>query len=231
MWEPQLALADGGWRIVAPHLGGVDGGGDERRTTSIDDYAGEVIDLLDALRIEDAVIGGLSMGGYVTFALFRHAPRYFRGMVLADTRPQADTPEGVEGRKRLLALVLEKGPVAVADEMLPKLLGDTTRRDHQDVVERVRALMLSNSAASISGAITALMTRPDSTPLLSSIHCPTLILVGDQDAVTPLSISQDMQRGIAGSDLAVVPNAGHLSSLERPAAFNAALARFLEHRV
>src|SRR5262245_25639124 len=99
MWEGQLALAEGGWRVVAPQLRGMDGGSQELPVTSIDDYAADVIDLLDALGIDDAVIGGLSLGGYVTFALFRHAPRYFRGMLLADTRALADTPEGIEGRK------------------------------------------------------------------------------------------------------------------------------------
>jgi pimeloyl-ACP methyl ester carboxylesterase len=195
------------------------------------DYAGEVVDLLDVLRIEDAVIGGLSMGGYVTLALFRHAPRYFRGMVLADTRPQADTPEGVEGRKRMLALVREKGAAAVADEMLPKLLSDEAREHHPELVARTRALMLTNSADAIAGAITALMTRPDSTPLLQTIHCPTLILVGDRDVVTPPPLSEGLHAAIAGSELVVIAGAGHLSSLEQPAAFNAALARFLEHRV
>ena len=242
MWEPQLALAELGWRVVAPHLGPVDGidGGTSTpeapasSASSMDDYAGEVVDLLDALRIEDAVIGGLSMGGYVTFALFRHAPRYFRGMVLADTRPQADSPEGVEGRKRMLALVREKGAAgvaAVANDMLPKLLSDDTRQHHPDIVERARALMLANSADAIGGAITALMTRPDSTPLLHTIQCPTLILVGDHDLVTPPPLSEALHRAIAGSELAVIEGAGHLSSLEQPAAFNAALARFLEHRV
>ncbi len=109
MWEPQLALAANGWRVIAPHLRGFDGGSTDPAATSMDDYAGDVIDLLDALHVEDAVIGGLSMGGYVTFALLRHAPRYFRGLVLADTRPQADTPEGVEGRRKMLALVRRKG--------------------------------------------------------------------------------------------------------------------------
>ena len=91
--------------------------------------------------------------------------------------------------------------------------------------------MLSNSAEAIAGAIRALMTRPDSTPLLSSIHCPTLILVGDEDAVTPPSLPKRCIDGIAGSELVVIAAAGHLSSLEQPAAFNAALARFLDHRV
>jgi pimeloyl-ACP methyl ester carboxylesterase len=102
MWEPQLALASHGWRVIAPHLRGFDGGVDEPGDSSVDDYAGDVIDLLDSLHIKDAVIGGLSMGGYVAFALVRRAPSYVRGLILADTRSQADTPEGVENRKKML---------------------------------------------------------------------------------------------------------------------------------
>ena len=89
----------------------------------------------------------------------------------------------------------------------------------------------SNSAEAIAGAISALMTRPDSTPMLATIHCPTLILVGDEDALTPPPLSDEMQRAIAGSELVVVPRAGHLSNIEQPEVFNDALARFLEHRV
>src|ERR1700720_4561144 len=231
MWEPQLTLAGDGWRILAPHYRGMDGGIQDPPATSIDDYAGDVVDLLDSLHVEDAVIGGLSLGGYVAFALLRHAPRYVRGIVLADTRSQADPPEAAEGRTRLLSAVQANGPSAAADEMVPRLLGATTRAEHPDVVERVRTLILSNPAAAITGAITAIMTRLDSTPLLASIHCPTLILVGDEDSLTPPDMSREMQRGIAGSELVVVPKAGHLSSLEQPSAFNAALARFLEHRL
>ena len=231
MFEPQFALAEDGWTVIAPQLRGMDGASGDPPASSIDDYAGDVIDLLDALHVPDAVIGGVSMGGYVTFALFRHAPRYFRAMVLADTRSQGDTPEGIEGRKRMIALVRGKGAPAVADEMLPKLLADATRGQPPEVAERVRALILANSAEAIAGALAALMTRPDSTPLLESIHCPTLVLVGDHDAVTPPPLSEELHRGIAGSELAIVEGAGHLSSIEQPAAFNAALARFLEHRV
>ena len=245
MWEPQLTLADGGWHVVAPQLRGFDlsratpqpssesrGGGDrDPPATSLDDYAGDVIDLLDALHVGEAVIGGVSMGGYIAFAIFRHAPRYFQGMVLADTRPQADTPEGVDGRKRLIALVRSRGVAAVADEMLPKLLADETRQTRPDIVDRVRELVLANSTEAIAGAIAALMTRPDSTPLLAKIHCPTLIVVGDSDVVTPLEVSRAMVGAISGSELDVIAHAGHLSSLEQPAAFNQALARFLEHRV
>jgi 3-oxoadipate enol-lactonase len=231
MWDGQLALAEGGWRVIAPQLRGVDEAAGDPPAASMDDYAGDVIDLLDGLHIQTAVIGGLSMGGYVAFAILRHAARYVQGLILADTRPQADTPDGVEGRKRLLQVVQEKGPSAVADEMLPKLLAETTRTMRPDVVARVRSLVLANSAEAIAGAIRALMTRPDSTPLLPSIHVPTLIVVGEEDAVTPPAVAEEMQRSIHGSELTVIRGAGHLSNVEQPEAFNGALARFLGHRV
>jgi len=231
MWEPQLALAESGWRIIAPQYRGMDGGDGDPPATSVDDYAADIIDLPDALHIEDAVVAGLSMGGYVAFALLRHAATYVRALVLADTRSQADTPEAVEGRKRMIALVRDKGAAAIADEMVPKLLGETTRRTRPQVESRVRSLILPSSSAGISGALTAIMTRPDSTPLLSTIHVPTLIIVGAEDTLTPPAMSQDLQRAISGSRLEVIPEAGHLASLEQPAAFNAELGHFLQHRI
>jgi 3-oxoadipate enol-lactonase len=163
--------------------------------------------------------------------MFRHAPRYFQGIVLADTKSQADSPEAIDGRKQMLRLVEEQGPAAVAEEMIPKLLGETTRRTRPSVVEHVRALVLANSTEAIAGAIRALMTRPDSTPLLPTIHCPALILVGDEDTVTPKAAAEEMHRSTPGSQLATIPGAGHLSNLEDPHAFNATLAQFLNHRV
>jgi pimeloyl-ACP methyl ester carboxylesterase len=231
MWEGQLALADRGWRVLAPQLRGFDGGTGDPPAASMDDYAGDVIDLLDALHIKTAVIGGLSMGGYVAFAVLRLAARYVHGLILADTRPQADTPAAVESRKLLLRVVRDHGPSAVADQMLPKLLGETTQSTRPEVVERVRSLVLASTADAIAGAIHALMTRPDSTPLLASIHVPTLIIVGDQDALTPRPLAEDMHRAIPGSELAVIQAAGHLTNLEDPAAFTGALAHFLDHRV
>jgi pimeloyl-ACP methyl ester carboxylesterase len=231
MWEPQLVLAEQGWRLIVPHLRGFDEGPVGRSATSMDDSAGDVIDLLDSLHVEQAVIGGLSMGGYVTFALLRNAATYFQGLVLADTRPQADTPEGVQARQRMLTLVRDQGPGAVADDMLPRLLGESTRRQRADLVEEVRAIVLSNGTEAIAGAITAMMTRPDSTPLLSTIKLPTLIVVGEEDTLTPPQLSVDMHNAISGSQLVRIPGAGHLSNLEQPAAFNEALITFLNRRV
>jgi 3-oxoadipate enol-lactonase len=231
LWEPQLVLAQHGWRIIAPYLRGFDDAGRDPSASSMDDYAGDVIDLLDALKIDGAVFGGLSMGGYVTFALLRHAAHYFRGLILADTRSQADSPEGVEGRKKMMALVREKGPAAVAVEMMPKLLGETTRRERPEIEAHVKDMVLANSSEAIAGAITALMTRPDSTPLLATIRFPTLVVVGAEDTITPPAMSEELQRAIPGSQLVTIPRAGHLSNLEQPEAFNAALARFLTHRI
>jgi 3-oxoadipate enol-lactonase len=231
MWEGQLAFADSGWRVIAPQLRGFDAGAGEPPASSVDDYAGDVIDLLDALHVKQAVVGGLSMGGYVAFALLRLAARYVQGLVLADTRSQADTPEGIAGRTRLLQLLDDKGPSAVAEEMIPKLLGNTTRLTKPAVVETVRSLALASPAEAIAGAIRALMSRPDSTPLLAAIHVPTLFVVGAEDMLTPPAASEEMHRAIAGSEIVHIPEAGHLSNLEQPERFNAALAAFLSHRV
>ena len=234
MWESQLVLAERGWRIIVPELRGFGDGAGDPPTTSLDDYAGDTIDLLDRLHIDkNIVLGGLSMGGYVAFAMFRHAPTYFRAMVLADTRSlKGDPPEAVVNRKNMQQLVREKGQGAVADALLPKLLCDaTSARCKPDVVELVRKQIESASVGAIVGALDALMTRPDSTPMLSTLRIPVQIIVGAQDALTPPPLSEQMHNDIPGSELAVIPGAGHMSNMEQPAAFNDALGRFLDRRV
>ncbi len=228
MWRNQLEQVPEGWQIIAPDLQGF--GGTARQSgdgPTMDDFATDIEGLLDLLGIERAVIGGLSMGGYITFALFRRAPERFAGMVLADTRAPADTPEGRQGRLALAALVREKGASAAADQLLPKLLGDTTRRERPAVAAGARALIEGCAPDAIVDAIQALLGRPDSTPDLSRIACPTLIIVGDEDVVTPPKDSESMHHAIAGSQLVVLPGTGHLSNLETPEAFSKTLDGFL----
>jgi pimeloyl-ACP methyl ester carboxylesterase len=234
MWDPQLVLAERGWRIIVPELRGFGVGtsaAGDPETTSIDDYAGDTIDLLDQLHVKDAVVCGLSMGGYVAFAMFRHAPTYFRAMVLADTRSQGDSPEAVTNRKNMQQLAREKGQEAIADALVPKLLCDATRAGKPGLVELLRRQIAGNSVESIVGALTALMTREDSTPMLPTLRLPVQIIVGDQDAITPPPLSEQMHTDIPGSQLAVIPGAGHMSNMEQPAAFNEALGHFLDKRV
>ena len=189
----------------------------------MDDMARGILRILDGRAIERAVIGGLSMGGYLTLALYRMAPERFSGMILADTRATADTEEQKAGRRKMIATVREQGPPAIADEMLPKLLGATSHRERPSLAGTVRAMIEGNSADAIAGALEAIMGRPDSTPLLRSITVPTLVLCGDEDVLTPPSDSEALHRGIRGSRFAILPGAGHLSNIEVPQLFSHAL--------
>jgi pimeloyl-ACP methyl ester carboxylesterase len=115
--------------------------------------------------------------------------------------------------------------------MIPKLLGETTRRERPHVVELVRSIGMANAGDTVAGMVRVLMNRPDVTPLLPTIHVPTLIAVGEEDTITPVALSQQMHEAIRGSELAVIPRVGHLPNLEQPDAFNTIVTRFLDHRV
>jgi pimeloyl-ACP methyl ester carboxylesterase len=232
MWRGQLQGVPDGWHLIAPDVRGF--GGETPRAgapPTMDDLAADVEALLNALEIERAVIGGLSMGAYIVFALFRRAPERFNGMVLADTRAQADTPEGRQARRAMSELVRRDGPAAVADQMMPKLLGETTHRERPEVTAEVRRLILLNTAAGIDGAIHAMMTRPDSTPDLARVSVPTLVIVGEEDVLTPVADSELLHQSIARSQLVVLQKAGHLSCLETPDEFSIALGNFLASNI
>jgi pimeloyl-ACP methyl ester carboxylesterase len=248
MWRPQLERVPTGWRMIAPDFRGFgpaaqsadDGSGSggeakhpepqqgsTRDALTLDDLAGDIDALMDALEIAEAVIGGLSMGGYVAFALTRTSPSRFTGMVLADTRAPADTAEGREGRRKMIEMVRAHGPGAVADQMLPRLLGPTTQKTRPEVTTSVRQMIESASADGIASAVQAMLTRPDSTPDLARISWPVLIMVGGEDGITPVTDAEEMNRGVARSRVVVLPAAGHLSNLEAPEAFSRALEDFL----
>jgi pimeloyl-ACP methyl ester carboxylesterase len=227
MWQSQLDRVPDGWRFLAPDLRGFGAGGGVPPSLTVDDYAGDVLALMNALGIETAVIGGLSMGGYVTFALFRRAPERFAGVILADTKAQADTADGRAGRLAMSETLRTRGVGAVVDELLPKLVGETTRRERPEVLAETRQLMEANHPGAIEAALHALMTRPDSTPDLGRVGCPTLVIVGQEDTVTPAADAELLARSIPATELVVLPRVGHLSNLEAPDDFSSALTRFL----
>jgi pimeloyl-ACP methyl ester carboxylesterase len=232
MWRAQLQSVSDGSRFIAPDVRGFGGEmpGPAAEPT-MDDFAGDVEALLNALEIERAVIGGISMGAYVLFALFRRAPERFSGIVLADTRAQADTPDGRQARRAMSELVRRDGPAAVADQMMPKLLGETTHRERPELAAEVRRMILGNTSAGIDAAIHAMMTRPDSTADLERVSVPTLVIVGEEDVLTPVADSEALHRGIERSQLVVLPRVGHLSCLESPDEFSRALSNFLASNI
>jgi len=227
MWRPQLERVPDGWRYIAPDVRGFGPDAAPPGSLTLADAAADLAAFLDHLRLDRAVIGGLSMGGYITMALFRLSPERFDGMLLADTRAEADTPEGLAGRRQMIELVRAKGPGAVADQMLPKLLGAATHAQHPDLIASVRRMIEAATPDAIVAALDAMMARPDSTPDLSRVNCPALILVGAEDEVTPEASARAMEARIERSRVVVLPSAGHLSNLESPDAFSRALSDFL----
>jgi 3-oxoadipate enol-lactonase len=225
MWAPQLDAAPG-WRVLTPPLPGFDGRPLIPDHT-MDAYGRAVLDALDGAGIQRAVFGGLSLGGYVIFGILRQAPERVAGLILADTRTSADTPERRAARDHSIELARRSGASAIADEMLPSILGATTRAGRPDVVARVRALIEAQPVETIAAGLDAMKDRPDSTDVLKRVTVPTAIIVGDEDTITPPSDAEHMQRCVAGSTLVTIPRSGHMANLESPQAFNAAMAAAL----
>jgi pimeloyl-ACP methyl ester carboxylesterase len=230
MWEPQFKAVPPGWRYIAPDLRGFGGSTiapDGDLGPRMDDYAADVLDVLRELNIESAVFAGVSMGGYVTFAMLRRAPSMARGVILVDTRAGADSLEGRANRRSMLALLEREGAAGIARDMIGKLIGATTRTERPEVETVVRRLIIQQSPEAIRGGVLRMMERPDSTAVLQGLTVPVLIVAGDEDTLIPLDESRRMQASCPKAELTIVPRAGHLPNLEQPAAFNAAVAAFL----
>jgi 3-oxoadipate enol-lactonase len=227
LWRPQLDRVPRGWQFLAPDLRGFGREAAPPKSPTMDELAGDVSAFMDALEIDRAVIGGLSMGGYVTMALYRLAPERFTGLVLGNTKAGLDTPEGRAAREQMIELVRGEGPSAVADQMLPKLLGATSHRARPFLEPLVRRLIESNSAEGIEAAIQAIKDRPDSFPTLQRAAVPALIVTSDEDTIIPVSESEEMHRIMPRSQFVVLSAAGHLSNLEVPDDFSEALGTFL----
>jgi pimeloyl-ACP methyl ester carboxylesterase len=231
-WLPQLHRLPPGWRALAPDLRGFRGEGSmvdqpDLAGLTVDRHAADVLAFLANVDVDAAVVVGLSMGGYIAFALLRQAMPRVAALVLANTRATADSAEGLAARDRLISLAEREGVAGVARDMVPKLLGETSRRDQPDLVDAVSRLIEANTVEGIVAATRAMKMRPDSTGDLHRIACPTLIVAGDEDAMIARAEGVAMQGAIRTAELSVLPRCGHLSNLEAPGAFNDTLARFL----
>jgi len=226
MWDPQLGALVGECRCIAIDMRGA-GESPPSPPYTMDRFADDVVGVLDMLQIERAVVVGISMGGYVAFALWRRHPQRIRAFVLADTRATADSPEAAERRRRLMDVAETQGSAGVANAQIAGLVGKTTREKRPDIYDATHRMIAQAAVDGIIGGIEALMTRADSTPTCATITVPTLVIVGDEDVITPAKEMRRMQESIPGSSLEVLRQAGHLSNLERPAAFNTVVSEFL----
>jgi 3-oxoadipate enol-lactonase len=194
---------------------------------SMDLLAADVAAVLDSLGVERAVVGGASMGGYVALAFLAAYPERVAGLALVDSRATADTEEAKQGREKMMELAKSQGAGAVVEEMVPKFFAPTTERERPELIDWVRRLGEVATVEGIVGALAALRDRPDRTDLLARTKVPVAVVVGEHDAITPPESSRSMAESLPGTELTVVPEAGHLAPMEQPHAVADALERLL----
>jgi pimeloyl-ACP methyl ester carboxylesterase len=224
LWQPQLEALAGEARVIVPDLRGFGASEVPNGPYTMETFADDLAALLDQLQIEQVVLAGVSMGGYIAFAFWRRYASRVRALVLSDTRATADGDEARAGRESNAQLAETQGARVIADMMLPNLLSPTATTEVQN---RVRDIIVSNQPYGIASALRGMALRPDSSDLLPSINVPTLLLVGSEDGLTSPDEMRGLQQGIAGSRLVEIPGAGHLPNFENAEEFTAALREFV----
>jgi pimeloyl-ACP methyl ester carboxylesterase len=228
MWAPQVEALAGTYQVIVPDLRGFGAARDQAvEDAGMDLLADDLLRLLDERGLDRVVLGGLSLGGYVALAFLRHHPDRVSGLVLLDTKATADGDQARADRLKMAERVLAEGNDFVPEVMLPKLLGETTREHRPEVVSRVAALIREQTPQAIAGAQRGMAARADTTDVLGSIKIPTLVITGEDDAVTGPEVGRDLAAGIPGARVLLVEEAGHLVNLEQPEIVNEALLDFL----
>jgi 3-oxoadipate enol-lactonase len=227
-WNRQVDALNDVANVLAPDLRGF--GKDDRalpEVMTMEAYAEDLKVLLDEQGVEHAVLCGLSMGGYIALAFLAAWPERVAGLVLANTRANADDEQGRKGREETAQNAFDKGMEVMARGMLPKLLTDRTRNERPATAEHIASIIAEQRPEAVAAAARGMAVRVDRLPQLPSITVPTLIITGSDDALMPLPTSQTMADAIPNSTLVVLPKAGHLSNVDAPEAFNAAIVDLL----
>jgi 3-oxoadipate enol-lactonase len=220
VFEQQLAMR--GIRHIMPDLPGFGQSRANFGDMTIDDYARVVLEVVDQRGLDRAVFAGLSMGGYICLAIARLAPQRMQALILLDTRETPDTAEARKGRYASIEKVKKQGVQPIADAMLPKML---TADAPQELKDRVREIMTSSSPEGVIAALKAMAERPDSSDV--RIAVPTLIIVGEEDTITPPSDAERMAKAIPQSRVVRIAGAAHLANVEKPDAVNRAIGAFV----
>jgi 3-oxoadipate enol-lactonase len=228
MWESQISELPNDIHAIAYDVRGHGSSavGDGQYTMEL--FVDDLIVLLDHLGIEKAVLCGLSMGGYIALRAVEKHPNRIKGLILCDTKSQPDTNEGKIKRTNSLKTLKSAGVTAFADDFVKTIFGTKTFEDNPKAIEFVKELIRANSVLGICGTLLALACRTETTASLSSINVPACIIVGEFDLLTPPSCAQEMHKAITGSEIHILPNAGHMSNLENTKDFNTHLLFFLK---
>jgi pimeloyl-ACP methyl ester carboxylesterase len=227
MWDEQIDAFSADYRVITFDWRGFGASTQGERRVTMDVLADDLEGLLVALNIGSATICGLSMGGYAALAFYRRFSSRVKSLILCDTRATADSEEARATRLRTAESVRASGPSAIAEQMATKLLGPSTVESRPATVARVRGMIESNRSEAIAQAQEGMAARPDSSDLLGRIVCPTLVMVGREDQLTPQEEVERMAERINAVRFEVITQAGHLPNLERPAEFNRLLDDFL----
>ena len=228
MWNEQIDVLSAGYRVIAPDLRGFGRSGVTDGTITMEQLADDLAGLLDALQLHEPIVFcGLSMGGYVAFQFQRKYGARLRGLILCDTRAAADTPEKAAARRKMAERVLREGPEPLVDGMAPLLFASETVENRPEMVESLLSVMLGTDRRTIAAVSLGMADRPDVTPKLHAIECPTLVIAGRFDAISPSDEMQGIAAAIPGARFAEIPTAGHMSPMEDPAEVNAVILKFL----
>lgn len=227
-WNPVAAALESRYRLILPDLRGHGESEIGEGPAWMQKHTSDISRVLDAAGVTKTALVGCSIGGYILFEFWRRSRARVNALVLCDTRPQEDTSEGRANRVKSAAAVLEQGTQTYLDTLIPKLLGETTVRSRPDLVAGARAMMRKMSAEDISLVLRGMAARPDSVADLKTIDVPTLIVIGEEDVLSPVSDGELMRQNIAGSQLKVIPKAGHYAPWEQPEAVGTALRQFLD---
>lgn len=230
MWEYQLdGLSDCARLIVPDHRGfGQSAPSSGEVAFSIETLADDVNALARHLKLDSFVLAGFSMGGYVALAYAKKYSKSLRGLILVDTKADGEAPEGKEARNKMIELAKKEGSAAVAEQMLPKLLAPDSLKHRPQLANEVREIGKSQSAATIATTVAAMRDRADQNATLASLDVPALVIVGENDAVTPVAAAEKMQKALRKAELAIIRGAGHTSPMEQPEQVNQAIRKFLQ---
>jgi 3-oxoadipate enol-lactonase len=229
MWNAQaIALEAEGCRVIVPDLRGFGESHNFSDINTMEDMAQDIFEILETLEIERAIVGGLSMGGYVTVNFLKKFPEKISALILCDTNANSDTEDAREARFDLIEKIETEGAQALIDEMLPKLICENTKQNKKELVAEIEEMFRKVNPQAAVAALRGLAARIDNTDLLDKISVPTLLIFGVEDKVTHLEAAEKMAGAIPNAKLVKIANAGHYSNLEQPEAFNQALIDFIK---